>query len=187
MTHGLLHIFWGLVFALALQSTPAFTASSSAVEGQAIVDGAKVVATPAGHKGLVVVFLSSQCPCSNSHINELKSLVTDYPQFQFVGVHSNHDETVESARIYFTQAALPFPVIQDSDLKLADRFKALKTPHSFVLRPDGSIAFQGGVSSSHEFAQAEHKWLREALQDIKQDKKVRTASARTLGCAISRR
>ena len=157
-----------------------------------IVDGADVMAkepihqTPEGKKGIVVVFLSAKCPCSDSHIAEMKSLHKDYPEFSFVAVNSNTDEPNDLAQEYFKRAGLEFPVIKDKNLELADRYKAFKTPHAFVMNNEGRVLYQGGVSSSRQFATADRKYLREALVNIHDDKPVTTEEGRTLGCVISR-
>ncbi len=137
-------------------------------------------------KGLVVVFLSAKCPCSHSHVAELKSLHEKYKSFEFVGIHSNTDEAEEFTKDYFQKAQLPFTVIQDPNAKLADQLKAYKTPHVFVFNKQGEIAYQGGVSDSNKFDHSEKKFLREALEDLDSGHAVRTASSRSLGCAISR-
>ena len=137
-------------------------------------------------KNLVVTFVSATCPCSNAHKGELAALARQHPKFKFVAVHSNTEEAVADARIYFKGAALPFPVISDGDQKMANSFKAAKTPHSFVLDGKGQIVYQGGVSSSNDFVDADHKYLREALEDLSQGRAVRTPQARAIGCAISR-
>jgi peroxiredoxin len=137
-------------------------------------------------KGTVVVFLSAKCPCSDSHIVELKSLAEKYKDFEFVGVHSNIDESSEMTKEYIQKEKLPFPVIQDSKTQIADEFKANKTPHVFVLNSKGEIQYQGGVSDSRRFDNADKKFLREALEDLDAGKTVRIPNGRTLGCAITR-
>lgn len=137
-------------------------------------------------EALVVVFLSAVCPCSDSHIPELRNLQKEYPQFQFVGVHSNEEENVQDTQTYFKDAKLPFTVLRDKKFKIADTFGALKTPHAFVISRQGEVLYRGGVSSSHEFADAEHKYLRAALQDIARKQTVRIPEGRVLGCVISR-
>lgn len=138
------------------------------------------------HKALVLVFLSAKCPCSDSHISELKALAQDYPDFTFSAIHSNVDEEIATSKIYFEKASLPFPVIQDQNAELANRFHALKTPHAFVVKANGDILYQGGVSSSHTFAKADRKYLREALEDLEHHRPVKIPEGRTLGCTISR-
>lgn len=157
-----------------------------AVTGQDLLKSETVTISAENKRGLVVVFLSSRCPCSNSHIGELKSLATEYPDFNFVGIHSNVDEGIESSKPYFENAALPFPIVEDQKVELANAYQALKTPHAFVIKSDGKIAYQGGVSSSNQFAAADRKYLREALDDLHNDRSVKTPEGRTLGCVISR-
>lgn len=145
----------------------------------------KETTVSAGKRGLVVVFLSAVCPCSNSHLEELSALAKENPEFTFVGVHSNVDESIEKSKTYFEKAKLPFVVLQDEKAKLADQFKALKTPHAFVVTAEGTV-YRGGVSSSKQFDQADRKYLREALEDLREGRPVRTPEGRTLGCVISR-
>jgi hypothetical protein len=141
---------------------------------------------PAGEKGLVVVFVSAKCPCSDSHLKELKSVAEKYKKFKFVGVHANADEGLALSKSYFDAAHLPFEVIEDGDAKLANEFKALKTPHAFVLSPQGEVLYQGGVTNSANGSMADKHFLAEALEDVQESRNVRTKYGRTLGCIIQR-
>lgn len=136
--------------------------------------------------GLVVVFLSAKCPCSKSHVEPLKKMASDYPKFKFVAVHANVDEPLDEARAYFGQMKLSFPIIEDGDQALAQRFGASRTPHAFVLTKGDQTVYRGGVSDSHDGVHAKVWPLKEALDDITAGRPVRRAEARALGCAISR-
>lgn len=159
---------------------------SANVVGPDVRTGEAISPSLTGRKGLVAVFLSAVCPCSNSHLRELSALSKEYPDYVFIGIHSNTDEKKQSTQNYFETANLPFPVIQDNGAKIADEFKAYKTPHAFIMKSNGEIVYQGGVSSSHDFENADRKYLREALEDLAKDRPVRTKLGRTLGCVISR-
>lgn len=137
-------------------------------------------------QALVVVFLSAKCPCSDSHNTELIDLAKTYPQFQFIAIHSNPDESLEHSQFYFSKAQLNFPVLQDDNLKWANTLHAKKTPHAFVINSEGLVLYQGGVSSSNKFQNADKKFLRTALMEISENKPVSTPEGRTLGCSISR-
>jgi AhpC/TSA family len=141
----------------------------------------------------ILVFLSARCPCSHSHMGELQKLSKGFPQFQFVGIHSNWDEPPAQAKVYFKGNPIGFPVIQDENMMWADKYRAAKTPHTFVVKSEfiegeikSSVLYKGGVSNSALFDQAERKYLREVLTDLSQNKPPRIQEGRTLGCLISR-
>lgn len=162
-----------------------FAQARASVGGLDLMSG-KSIDVKSGKKGEVVVFMSAKCPCSNSHVAILKKLAKDYPGFSFVAVHSNVDEAKELTQEYFKKVDLPFPVIQDDGARIADVYKAFKTPHAFVVGPDGKTLYQGGVTNSHNGESADRNYLREALADLEAGRAVKTAEGRTLGCAISR-
>lgn len=139
-------------------------------------------------KNTVVVFLSTQCPCSIGHEPVLKKLATKYQvKFQFIGIHSAVDAELSKALEHFKQSQLPFPVIQDNNAYFADLFEAYKTPHVFILdSASKKILFQGGVDNSHNPLQATEHYLEDTLFAIHNNQTIRKKEARTLGCAIRR-
>jgi len=156
-----------------------------AIVGENLVDKKPVTVALDPAKTYAVVFVSSKCPCSNSHVGELASLVKDYPSVTFVGIHSNTDEELNRSEEYFAAHAMGFPIVQDTNNALADAFGAFKTPHSYVIRA-GEILYRGGVSDHQTYNPSARKYLREALEDLKQNRAVKTATTRVLGCAIPR-
>ncbi len=162
-----------------------FAEAAPRVNGLDLATGQQIEVKPKS-KGQVIVFMSAVCPCSNQHLPVVKKLAQDFPDYQFVVIHANADEGVEQAREYFKKADLPFPVIQDSNLKLANELKALKTPHSFLVNDEGQIVYRGGVTSSASASPTDTQFLRNALEDLKNGQAVKVANGRTLGCSISR-
>ena len=180
-TNNLLFLL-GLVLSISTSAAP----QTKSLEGKNLLTGETVQVDASNNKGLVVVFLSAKCPCSNSHNTELRDLAQTYKDFNFVAVHSNVDEGKDLSKPYFEKAAFPFPVIEDEKSKLADQLQASKTPHAFIFASSGEVLYQGGISNSKDCAKADRKFLREALVDLHSGKVVRTPEGRTLGCAISR-
>ena len=158
----------------------------SELKAKDLMTGQEIQMIDPGSKGYVIVFLSAKCPCSNSHNQEIIELSQIYQNFKFTVIHSNSDEDPSISIPYFQKASFPFSVVSDRDQKLADVFQAYKTPHSFVLSPDGQILYQGGVSDSKDCSQATRKYLREALVDLEAKRPIRTPEGRTLGCVIAR-
>lgn len=135
----------------------------------------------------VVVFLSSKCPCSMAHEEILNRLSTQYKGkgFDFVGVHSNSDESLEELKDHLKRRGLSFPVLHDPRSEWADRFGALKTPHVFVLRL-GQILYEGGVDDSQFPQNAKRHYLAEVLDAVHRGIPLETTQTRTLGCRIRR-
>ena len=174
----------GLFFMSQAHASESGTASE--IHGRNLLTDEPIDVRP-GKKGTVVVFMSIVCPCSNSHIPVLKKIADDFKNFNFVVVHSNSDEEIGATKSYFKTANFAFPVLQDQKTKLADEYKAYKTPHAFVISPDGKILYRGGVTNSNDAPTADKLYLRNALEDIEAGHEVRIKEGRTLGCVISRR
>lgn len=157
-------------------------------EGESLISGQKIQIPRVDekNKGLVIVFMSTKCPCSNSHVDLVKKLSQQYKDFRFLIIHSNPEETKTEAQSYFKTFAAVIEVIQDEKTKLADLFKAYKTPHAFVLNSKGEIVYRGGVTNSAQASTADRQYLAEVLQDLSEGKKPRIDQGRTLGCVISR-
>jgi hypothetical protein len=151
------------------------------------LDGVDVSFPDDSAKATVLIFLSAKCPCSASHESDLAKLVQQYHPlgFQFIGIHSNQDENSVLTKAHFQSAKLPFPVIEDPGARLADDFKALKTPHVFIVK-SGEILFQGGVDDSAEASNAKKHYLSDALKQLSEGRAIETSRARALGCAIKR-
>lgn len=137
-------------------------------------------------KTSVIAFLSAKCPCSRSHAPDLADLAKKYPEFRFLGVHSNADEEVGLVDFYFKSANLPFPVVADQGFQIANAFGAFKTPHAFVVSKEGSCLFQGGVTDSKQLKDSKTHYLDLALADVRAGREITDKEVRTLGCIIKR-
>jgi hypothetical protein len=138
-------------------------------------------------KGSVVVFLSGQCPCSNAHVKHLVELSQQFPDIKFIGIHSNANESVIESKEYFRSKNLAFPVFQDNSSEWADRLKAYRTPHAFLIDPEGKLVYQGGVTSSADPERADSFFLKVTLKKFIAGDKITNARSRVLGCQIARK
>lgn len=176
-----------ILFLISLVHLPSFSCSTKALSGTDLRTGQWVTVDPKTKpKGTVVVFLSAKCPCSLAHEKSLEALAQDFSQVSFVAVHSNKDEDPHFAEKHFQESHFSFPVIQDDNFKLADEFRALKTPHAFIVGPKGECWFNGGVDDSTDSGRAKKHYLKVALLDLKNGNEPREKQVRTLGCIIKR-
>lgn len=163
------------------------TPTLKSLEGTDVVSEKKIsFDLTSSAKGNVLVFLSAKCPCSASHEILLNDLTKKFPDFKFIGIHSNSDEDSSLTKSHFKEAQLNFPVLQDIKNLWANQLGALKTPHAFVFNPHGDLLYQGGVTDSHVGPSAKQQFLKNVLEDIQQGKAPRISEGRALGCFIQR-
>lgn len=149
--------------------------------------GESVAIQTKNSKATVVIFLSSLCPCSDSNMEMLKAEAKKYPEYQFVGIHSNFNEDPQEAKLYFEKENLGFPIIKDYDSRLVNIFNAVKTPHVFILDQDGKFLYKGGTSNSSNLSSASENYLEKSLIAIKEHKSLPVPKRKTLGCYIPRK
>ncbi len=149
-------------------------------------------------KPTVVVFLSSRCPCSQSYEQKLGQLAIEFKdKIQFVGIATNlKSKTAEEITAHFAQSPLAFDIIleqklADGRLKYADHpwFKAVNTPHVFVLAPQNTetvVLYQGSIDKKHYADTSENSLLRTTLQEIVANREPTTSVNFSLGCRIER-
>lgn len=139
-----------------------------------------------GKNYLVVYFLSSSCPCSQSHFDHLNDLEKKYKDFSFIGLNSNKNTSKENAKKYFNKFKIKFPILLDKKLEFANAYGALKTPHVFIVNKAGEIIFQGGATNSRNTKRATKFYLSNALEQLSNGKKLKIKNAKALGCYIQR-
>src|SRR5262245_26823049 len=85
-------------------------------------------------KAVVVVFLSFECPVSNSYAAILGEMARNYEKkgVAFVGVVSDLDLDAATLTKHVKESRLPFPVLRDNKFVAADICKAGYAPETFV-------------------------------------------------------
>ena len=154
-----------------------FSLKKNAIETLALKDSA----TPT-----VVIFLSKDCPCSKGNLDYINQLAKEFKEFHFIGVHSKRNSTPSDIISYLQDKKLNFDIYNDSDLKIADQFKALKTPHAFIVSTKGDVIYAGGITNTTFPENAKEFFLKDALIEIKNNKIPTKTETRTLGCFIVR-
>ena len=185
MKRGHLKLYTLLTFSWLLSSQPTLLAQKLDIKGYNYTSK-KNVELLSKDRNQVVVFLSAKCPCSDSHIDHLNQLASNFSETEFVGIHSNINEDMELGNSYFSKQRLSFPVIRDTQAEIANAYGALKTPHVFVISPKRKIIYSGPVSDSREFKTSHRKYLKEFLLSMKSGENFKPIKKRPLGCFIVR-
>lgn len=140
-------------------------------------------------KAIVVVFLSFDCPVSNSYPAVLADLHRQYADkgVAFVAI-STSDELAEVKK----QAAeykIPFPVYTDPKLTVSDAFKAVTTPEAFALDHNHVLRYRGRIDNGwaarlKKNSQTTEFDLKNAIEDLLAGRAVKVPATRTIGCPM---
>jgi hypothetical protein len=155
------------------------------------LDGAPL--RPAGQR-IVVVFLSAECPVSNTYIPVMNRLAADFSRhgFSFVGAYVDPESELPSLREHARSFAIAFPTADDRGQRLARAASATITPEVAVFSPDGAVLYRGRIDDrvgDLGFARpaAVHNDLRDVLEAIAAGKPGPFPSKPGFGCFIPER
>ena len=137
----------------------------------------------ADHKAVVVLFLSTVCPYANYFAGHIRELADTYgPRgVLFIGVNSNHWESLEEVAEHARERGFRFPMIKDEGHPIADRLGADRTPEAFLVDASGRLRYRGWVKSKQESPD-----LRKAIDAVLDGRPVRKARTKAFGCAVDR-
>jgi peroxiredoxin len=146
-----------------------------------------------GKKAVVAVFLSFECPVSNSYAPLLAELHAKYgPRgVAFLGINSSDELTAAEVAKLAAERQLSFPVYTDPNHKAADALKASVAPEVVVL--DGSLAvkYRGRIDNGwsarlKKNAAVTRHDLADAIEAVLTGKVVAESETKPVGCPIPR-
>jgi len=166
--------------------------SASAGESITVRDSAGVLYRPfelGGHKAAVLIFISTECPISNSLAPEINRIVAAYTNFSFYLVHADPDIKPESARQHARDFHLQAPVLLDPAHRLVKVTGATMTPEVVVCIGDDKVLYRGRINDLYaalgkKRAHPTRQDLREALDAIEAGKHVANSETKVVGCYI---
>lgn len=142
-------------------------------------------------RGLVLVFINTDCPIANSYHPTLRRLREQFAdaRFDFVMIHADADLKVEAARKHRSEYEINWPVVLDPGNKLARRVSARVTPEAIVVDAKGQVLYRGRIDDRHQTYGRKRPEptthdLQAALVAISQDKPVPTPENKPVGCVI---
>ncbi len=149
-------------------------------------DGFKEKMVPLNNeKFSLFIFLSKDCPCSNANLEYIEKLKNEFSTFDFYAIHANLKASSQEVYNHFKEK-ISFPLYNDPELKVANSFRALKTPHAFILSPGGEIIYSGGITNTVNPVLASNHYLKKALTNLNAGKPIGPSTTKTLGCYIAR-
>src|SRR5262245_35191870 len=98
-------------------------------------------------KTLVVIFIGTECPVNNAYMRSLRDLHEEFAtdDSRFVAINSNSHDSLERIAEHAKEHRLPFPVLRDTEHRLADALEAERTPEAFVLDAKWAVRYRGRI------------------------------------------
>jgi thiol-disulfide isomerase/thioredoxin len=142
-------------------------------------------------RGLVLVFINTDCPIANSYHPTLRRLREEFAdaRFDFVMVHADADLKLEAARKHRSDYEITWPIVLDPCNQIARQISAKVTPEAIIIDATGQVLYRGRIDDRHQSygrkrAEASTNDLQVALKAISQDKLVPTPETKAVGCII---
>ncbi len=141
----------------------------------------------AGKKGTIIVFVSAECPVVKAYNDRISQIAANYKEkgINVVGINSNFTEAIESVRSHATEH-YKFPVLIDKGNVIADKLSALTTPEMFLFDADNKLVYHGAIDNDRSGTNIKNEFLRTALDEFLEGKRVSKAETKSFGCTIKR-
>lgn len=141
-----------------------------------------------GKNGSVLIFIAVQCPVSNAYNERMAKLAQDYQSrgIAVIGINANVTESAGDVKSHATAHNLNFPILKDTNDKIADKLGATRTPEAYLLDSNNKLLYHGRIDNSKELAGVSSNELRDALDAMLAGKPIAKPTAMAFGCSIKR-
>jgi len=142
----------------------------------------------ANKNGLLVIFVSVQCPVSNAYNERMEALAQEWRArgFGVVGINANRTESADAVAAHAREHNLTFPILKDNNNVLADALGASFTPETYLFDASGILRYHGRIDDSKDPSGISKRDLRDALEAIADGKPVAVSETKAFGCTIKR-
>jgi len=156
------------------------------------VDGKSYSLSTFSDKQIVaLIFMANRCPTARVYSDRLTSMQNDYRQkgVQLIGVNSDNQyfystESLSKMLGISEERNFNFPYLKDEDQSLAKKYGALVTLHAFVLDKQRRLRYRGRIDDSRDPSKVTTNDLRNAFDDLLEDREVKTPETRPFACSI---
>ena len=145
--------------------------------------------------GLLVMFSCNTCPYVIKNQPRTKEIAA-YAMQNNIGVilinsnegQRNSDDSFEAMKQYAKDQGYNWYYVVDKKSELADAFGANKTPECFLFSKDEKLVYHGAIDDNPggELSEVGRKHLKEAINEVLNNKDVTVKTSRSVGCTIKR-
>lgn len=140
------------------------------------------------HKGVVVMFIATQCPVSNAYNGRMVELYKSYSSkgIAFIAINSNKQESIEEITEHSKKHEFEFPVLKDWKNVIADKFDAMVTPEIYLIDSTGVLRYHGRIDDAQNIAKVKQHDLQDVLDAYLAGKPLPRKETKAFGCTIKR-
>ena len=146
------------------------------------------LAANSSKNGILVIFISVQCPVSNAYNERMEALAQQWTArgFAVVGVNANRTESPDSIAAHAREHGFTFTILKDNDNRLADALGASFTPETYLFDSSGTLRYHGRIDDSKDPSAISKRDLTDALTAISSGKTIAVTDTKAFGCTIKR-
>jgi peroxiredoxin len=150
--------------------------------------GSHSLASLKGGTGVLLIWISTQCPYSNGYNARMEALNRDYAAkgIRLVGVNSNRTEPLDKVREHAKENGFTFTILKDEGNRIADYFGASVTPEAYLIDAAGLLRYHGRLDAKHDDPSLNSHELREALDALVAGGQIANTGKKAFGCTIKR-
>jgi len=143
-------------------------------------------------KGVVLIFSCNHCPYVQAYEDRIKNIQEKYgPKgIKVLAVNPNDDkqypeDSFEGMKQRAKEKKFNFPYLRDEDQKVSRAYDATHTPEIFLISKDKKLVFHGKIDDNwKEPDRVKNSYLREAIEEMLQEKEISVPETFTIGCTI---
>ncbi len=160
-------------------------------------DGKEVKLSDFTEKGKIVVleWFNYDCPFVKAHYTAeamtMKKLAEKYTKDKnvvWLAINSTHYAEAQDDQSFIREHKLPYPILVDKDGKVGKLYKAMTTPHLFIIDTKGRIVYRGAIDNAPLGKKPEKEayvnYVEKALDELLAGKAVSTPQTKPYGCSV---
>jgi thiol-disulfide isomerase/thioredoxin len=153
--------------------------------------GGDPLASAAGKKAVVLLFIARDCPISNAYAPEIGRICARYTaqKVAFYLVYPDPDTSLAAAKQHAKEYGYTCPVLLDPAHRLARKAGATVTPEAAVFAPGGKLLYRGRIDDLYlgfgrRRDHATRHDLRDALDAVLGGRPVPAPRTQAIGCFL---
>lgn len=141
-------------------------------------------------KGVILVFLTNNCPIAKMYQSRVKDLQEKYAKLGFPVVAIDPADSREDMKTVANEKGFNFEYLHDADQKISFAYGAIVNTHTVILvKEKGAykIAYIGAIDDNRDETKITTKYVETAIASILAKEEIKTKTSIAKGCTITYR